>query len=462
MQNYAPYWYHNLISDIVNDMVFGSARRVIISLPPRHGKSELISRRLPAFLLGHDPDASIITASYSSGLANRMNRDVQRIMMDEKYKVLFPETRLSEGHSRTIGGGYIRNSELFEIVGRKGVYKSSGIGGGITGMGGNWLIIDDPIKNREEADSPTYRNNTWDWYTSTFSTRQESDARILIIMTRWHSDDLAGRLIKLADTDPEADQWEVLNFPAIAESSPACKHDYRSIGEPLWPDKYPLAKLNQMKATIGEYQWAALYQQNPRSGGGTEWPDSYFPTSIWFDDWPRTLNLKTIGVDPSKGRDGKTGDYSAIIKLARDTDGTLYCEADLARRSTEDIVDAVIEMQGLFLADAVAIESNQFQELLATQIIQKAVLAGHPMPVLKIVNVVNKNVRIRRLGPYLSQGKIRFKSNSNSTRILVDQLKDFPSANHDDGPDALEMALRTMIELHNGKVNTNIRKGVSA
>lgn len=455
MEAYQPYWYHELISDMVQKMIFGTLRRLIISLPPRHGKSELISRRLPAYLLGHDPDASIITASYSGDLAGRMNRDVQRIIMDEKYRVIFPNTQLNDSNVRTISGGYLRNSDLFEVVNYKGVYRSAGVGGGITGMGGKWLIVDDPVKNREEADSATYRNATWNWYTSTFATRQEADARILIIMTRWHSDDLVGRLLKLADTEEGADQWEVINLPAIATATPACIYDKRKEGEALWPEKYDIAKLNQMRATIGDYQFSALYQQTPRSGGGTEWPDTYFPDSIWFDYWPNTIVLKTIGVDPSKGAGGKHGDYSAIIMLGRDTDGTLYCEANLARRNSEDIVDTTLEIQRDFNADAVAIETNQFQELLATQLNSKAASAGYAVPIVKVVNLVNKATRIRRLGPFLANGKIRFKTKCASTRLLIEQLKDFPTAAHDDGPDALEMALRSMIELHNGRNDAN-------
>ena len=460
MPDYQPSWYHRLISDTVQKMIDGDLRRLIISLPPRHGKSELISRRLPAYLLGIDPELSIIASSYSADLSSRNNRDVQRIIESERYKVLFPESFLNDSNSRTVAGSWLRNSDLFEIVGHKGVYRSAGVGGGITGMGGKWLIIDDPVKNREEADSATYRQVNWDWYTSTFSTRQEADARILIIMTRWHSDDLVGRLLELAESDPRADQWKVINLPAISIKDNNQEYDQRRQGEPLWPEKFSLDALDKMKASIGEYQWSALYQQTPRSGGGTEWPDSYFNKEMWFDYWPSTVNLKTIGVDPSKGREGKHGDYSAIVQLGRDTDGTLYVEADLARRNSEDLIGTILEMQGQFASDAIAFEVNQFQELLAVQLQSKASLCGYAVPMVKITNTVNKNIRIRRLGPYLGQGKIRFKANSVGTKLLVDQLKDFPVANYDDGPDALEMALRVMIDLHNGKQKQKIMKGV--
>ena len=279
-------------------------------------------------------------------------------------------------------------------------------------------------------------------------------------MTRWHSDDLVGRLLELAESDPRADQWKVINLPAISLKDNNQEYDPRRQGEPLWPEKFSLDALGKMKASIGEYQWSALYQQTPRSGGGTEWPDSYFNKEMWFDYWPSTVNLKTIGVDPSKGREGKHGDYSAIVQLGRDTDGTLYVEADLARRNSEDLIGTILEMQGEFSSDAIAFEVNQFQELLAVQLQSKASLCGYAVPMVKITNTVNKNIRIRRLGPYLGQGKIRFKANSVGTKLLVDQLKDFPVANYDDGPDALEMALRVMIDLHNGKQKQKIMKGV--
>jgi len=456
MPDYTPAWYHYLIAERVREMTDGSLRRLIVSMPPRHGKSELISRRLPALLLGRDPDTQIIAASYSGGLASRNNRDVQRVMDSPQYHRLYPNTKLADG-TGPAAGSWLRNGGAFEVVGYRGRYQSTGVGGGITGMGAKWLLLDDPIKNREEADSSTYRASTWDWYTSTFSTRQEQDARILVVMTRWHSDDIVGRLLELGRNDPQADQWSVLQLPAISkEDGP--DYDQRRPGEALWPDRYPIQDLERMRASIGEYQWSALYQQEPRSGGGTEWPDEYFPKSMWFDEWPKTVNLKTIAVDPSKGRDGKHGDYSAIVMLGRDVDGTLYCEADLARRNTETIVDMTLEHQHVFRADVIAVEANQFQELMVAQVVEKSRARGFTAPVLPIINNVGKPVRIRRLGPYLAQHSIRFKANSAGTRLLVAQLRDFPTADHDDGPDALEMALRCMIDIHNGRARAPARR----
>ena len=266
---YQVNWHHALVASYLDRWFAGEIKRLMIFEPPRHGKSEQVSRRLPAYILGRNPDTSIIACSYTADLAARMNRDVQRIIDGPNYSDIFPETKLFRQNVRAVAGDtWLRNSEIFEIVDRKGVYKNAGVGGAITGMGFNYGIIDDPIKNREEASSPTYREKIYDWYTSTFYTRKEKDACILLTMTRWHEDDLAGRLLELARTDPGADQWVVLSLPAVAEID---KHpeDIREVGQPLWLGKYSSKDLATVRSTIGSYDWNALYQQrpSPQEGG---------------------------------------------------------------------------------------------------------------------------------------------------------------------------------------------------
>lgn len=426
----------------------GECRRLMLFMPPRHGKSEVASRRLPAFLLGRNPDKNVIACSYSADLASRMNRDVQRIIDDEEYRRLFPGVRLS-GKGATDAKGYIRTNDLFEVVGRRGSYRSAGVGGGITGMGFDYGIIDDPIKNREEADSPAHREAVWEWYTSTFYTRQAPSAGILIVMTRWNTDDLAGRLLALAKEDPSADQWEVVSLPAMATDE-LHPEDPRSLGEALWASDYPVAELEKIRAQSA-YDWAALYQQDPRPEGGTEWPESHFPDSIWFDDFPKNPTLKALGLDPAKGKEAKSGDYAAFVKMAKCAHGILWIEADVHRgKPAEFLVDQAIEHCREFVPDVFAVEANSFQELLATQIANKARAAGMAVPVVPIQNMVNKNVRIRRLGPYLAQGVLRFR-NTPGTRVLVKQLKEFAHGAFDDAADATELTLRALINLWNGR-----------
>lgn len=268
-------WHHRLICEYLDKWVKKEIRRLMIFTAPRHGKSELVSRKLPAFLFGKNPDTSVISASYSADLASRMNRDVQRIMDSEEYKEVFAESSLFGKNIRSVANGsFLRNSDIFEIVGHKGVYRSAGVGGGITGMGGEYIIIDDPVKNREEANSVTYREKLWDWYTSTLYTRLEKDGCILVTLTRWHEDDLAGRLLERMK-QPDGEQWTVIALPAICEDPPG-PYDIRKPGEALWPGKYNEKTLAAIKSTVGGYDWSSLYQQRPSPGEG-----SVFQRSWW-------------------------------------------------------------------------------------------------------------------------------------------------------------------------------------
>ena len=167
----------------LDKVVRGESPRLIVMAPPRHGKSQIVSRHFPAFALGKYPDMSFIATSYASDLASSMNRDVQRVIDSDEYYELFPGTRLWGKNIRTVAdGSYLRNSDIFEIVNHKGVYKSAGVGAGVTGRGGQVLLIDDPIKDDEEAHSEVVREKIWNWYTSTLYSRQAPGAGILLIM----------------------------------------------------------------------------------------------------------------------------------------------------------------------------------------------------------------------------------------------------------------------------------------
>lgn len=242
--------------------------------------SELASRRFPAYALGRYPDLSVISTSYAADLSSRMNRDVQRVIDSPEYRELFPGTALYGKNTRTVGNGsYLRNSDIFEIVGHAGCYRSAGVGGGITGMGGHIVIVDDLFKDRASADSPTIRQNVWDWYTSTLYTRLAPGGGVLIINTRWHMADLSGRLLEAAARG-EGDHWRVVNFPAIAtEDEP-----HRKAGEALHPERYPLEQLLAIKKALGTRDWEALYQQRPTPDGGaifkSEWLRFWLPKDL--------------------------------------------------------------------------------------------------------------------------------------------------------------------------------------
>jgi predicted phage terminase large subunit-like protein len=349
--------------------------------------------------------------------------------------------------ARSAFGHHIRTKDLFEVVGHKGSYRSAGVGGGITGMGFTLGIIDDPLKNRKEADSPTIRQGVWDFWTNDFSTRKGIGARILVIMTRWHRDDLAGRLIK-AMQEQGTHQWEVLSLPGIMPAESKHESDPRQTGEALWPYFMDEAA-HKKEQTEDRQKYAALYDQNPGEAGGTEWPTSYFGSWIWCEPerWPDSFDkfaLRSLALDPSKGKSDKHGDYSAIVFVGV-KDGLVYVDANLERRPPHQIVRDMLTMAAKYRPQFVGIEANQFQELLVHEFELQCgqrftdTLGVHATP---MVNTIPKIVRIRRLGPYIVNREFRFKRDSPGCHLLVDQLMDFPNADHDDGPDALEMAIR--------------------
>jgi predicted phage terminase large subunit-like protein len=225
--------------------------------------------------------------------------------------------------------------------------------------------------------------------------------------------------------------------------------------EVLWPERESLYDLMVLRATIGATAFESEKQNNPVDPSLCEWPEDYFTwPGFWFDQWPAVLDIKTLALDPSKGKDAKYGDYRAFVKLGRDFNRVMYVEADLRRTAKEAIVDEAVEFVRAFGPDGFGVETNQFQELFVADMNRAARAAGVVLPTYGLNNTVNKLVRIRRLGPYLSQRLFRFKAKSPGTALLVQQLRDFPNGDHDDGPDALEMGLRLMIELYNGGVRS--------
>jgi predicted phage terminase large subunit-like protein len=251
-------WHHEEIIAACQELAERKTiNRLIVMVPPRHGKSQIVSRLFPAWLFCRNINEQIITASYSDGLASQMNRDCQRIMSGDKYAELWPKIALTEKRE----SGTVQNSKRFDIGGGKGYYMSAGVGGGITGAGCTVGIIDDPVKNSEEADSATYRNKAWEWYTTTFKTRFEPGCIEVICQTRWHEDDLTGRILAgLADDG----KTRVISFPAISE----IVEKNRGVNEALWPGKYNLQSLQKTMVELGSRAWTALFQQKPAPADG--------------------------------------------------------------------------------------------------------------------------------------------------------------------------------------------------
>ena len=257
-------------------------------LIPTHN-SELTSRRLPAYLLGRNPKLKIIGCSYSSDLATSFNRDVQRIIDDQKYSEIFPDTTLN-GAGAKAKGNYLRNSDMFEIVEHRGFYKSIGVGGSLTGTPADIGIIDDPVKDAIEAESITYRSRVWDWFTQVFMTRLHNDSQIIVTQTRWNLDDLSGRILSRMNHDKS---WTILSLPAICEGATSI-HDVREPGEALWESKHSLKRLMEIKVA-NPRAFQALYQQDPKPFEGglvfSKW------NSISLEDFNQVKGLDGYGMD---------------------------------------------------------------------------------------------------------------------------------------------------------------------
>lgn len=284
-------WHHELLMKYLQDFADGKIKKLLVFMPPQHGKSELTSRRLPAYLLGRNPKLRIIGCSYSGDLATSFNRDVQRIIDDEPYMDVFPETYLNKSNVKTSAkGSYLRNSDIFETVGHKGFYKSVGVGGSLTGTPADVGIIDDPVKDAVEAESPTYRARAWDWFTQVFLTRLHNDSQIIVTQTRWNEDDLSGRILKFMNDNED---WHVVSLPAIkyGETVP---EDTRSEGEALWPEQHSLERLLEIR-NANERAFNALYQQDPKPfEGGLIYKEWNLIDKITFD---KAEGFEILGLD---------------------------------------------------------------------------------------------------------------------------------------------------------------------
>jgi predicted phage terminase large subunit-like protein len=336
------------------------------------------------------------------------------------------------------------------------------------------LIICDDLQNDSHISSASQREASRQWFQGTLLNAGTKTTNIVNLATALHREALALELHRTAG-------WTSRSFPAIetwptnAELWAAWESIYCNVDNPdaktaartfyddhraamdaganvLWPAVEDLYTLMQMRVEIGETAFEREKQSAPVNPEFCEWPETYFAESIWFERWPNDLTIRTIALDPSKGRDAGRGDYSAYILLAIDPRGVMYVEADIARRPTPQMVADGVELCLRFRPHAFGVEANQFQELLCNEFASEFAhqKINHIVPAA-IHNHANKLVRIRRLGPYLSQRRLKFLSNSPSTQLLVDQLHDFPAGAHDDGPDALEMALRLAEDVWNSR-----------
>lgn len=313
--------FHRAYYSVLEAYAEGRIKRLIVSVPPQHGKSVGATTLLPAYMLGLDPDMRIAIASYSGTLASKFNRRVQRILDSKEYAEIFPNTTIKQG---TKPLGYIRTSDEVEIVGYKGELISVGREGSLTGNRVDCFILDDLYKDAMEAQSPVVRENCWEWYTSVVRTRMHNASRELIVFTRWHEEDLIGTLLRnepcrelrsMADIDEAgSDEWLVLNFEALKSSAPT-ELDPRQEGEALWPEQQSV-ELLQSKRRLDPAHFEAMYQGHPSSKEGFLYGDNFRE----YELLPRDIVTSACYTDTADAGD----DYLCSIAYSVDTDGIIY------------------------------------------------------------------------------------------------------------------------------------------
>ena len=448
--DYNVNWHHKLICDEIDELLNREYELLIVSTPPRFGKSEIVSRRLPAYKLGKDPDSSIIACSYSADLSSRMNRDVQRVVDDPVYPLIFPETRLNSSNVRsTAQGTYLRNSDIFEIVGHKGVYRSCGVGGGITGMGFSGIgIIDDPTKNREEAESKTIRDKTWEWYTDVFLTRREDNAPILLTATRWNEDDLIGRIIDTSENELGTDKCKIITLPALSEDN-IPEYDQRA--EPnksLWVNKFPENILYKIKATVPVYTWLSLYQQRPSAISGNLIKKEQFKyctlqNGILTLEESKKFTLPQCRIfqtcDPAASTKS-SADYFALGTWAVTPQNDL-CLIDLLKTRLET-PDQVPLFKQQFLKWNPVIQCVESRGL-GISLYQTLIREG--LPVIELKADTDKVTRFIPAATRITTGSVYFLSTLPELHDFEEELLSFPNGAHDDCVDIFSYAVSMLV-----------------
>lgn len=418
LPQYQPAAHHTLIAEKLEQLERGEIDRLMINMPPRHGKSELASRRFPAWFIGRNPGKAVIAASYNSDLATDFGRQVRNIVASPDYAKLF-NVRLS-GDSRAANRW---NTD------EGGTYVAAGVGTAITGRGADILLIDDPLKDREEADSELQRQKVWDWYTSTAYTRLAPGGRVVVIQTRWHEDDLTGRLI--AEQARGGDKWEILELPAISDS-----------GHALWPEFYPLDVLKRYKAVLPSRDWAALYQQRPAPDEGAYYKREWFR---YYDTKP--AHLRVYGAsDYAVTEDG--GDWTVHIVIGVDPDDNIYV-LDLWRGQTGSAtwIDAWLDMARQHKPMMWIEESGQIIKsigpFLDKRMREERVYCRRE----QVASASDKPTRSRSMQARTQMGKVYLPHKAAWLEAFTSELLTFPAGKHDDQVDAFGLIGRMLDDM---------------
>ena len=407
--------HHELIVSRLEAVERGEISRLMIFLPPRHGKSLLASTIFPAWVLGRNPERHLIFATYGQELSDDFGRRVRNLIADPLHRAIFPGCSLSEDSSA---------AHRFNTV-RGGAYFAVGRGGPITGRGAHVLIIDDPLKDYAEASSETVRRALYDWYASVAYTRLAPNGAIVLVQTRWHQDDLAGRLL----ANNFGDDWEVLSLPAIAE------HDesFRREGEALWPRRFGLVELEKIRSAVGGRAWASLYQQQPAAAEGAifkrHWWQFYRPPV----SAPFTQIVQSWDCAYKKGAEN---DFSACTTWGATSNGyyLLYLWKD--KVEFPELRRVLGSLAEHWNPTAILVEDRASGQSLIQELKSSSVL-----PVIPVKVDSDKVARAQAVTPLLEAGKLFLPDGASWVGDFIDELAAFPNGGHDDCVDSTTQAL---------------------
>lgn len=416
--------HHEMIAAKLEAVERGEIDRLMIAMPPRHGKSELVSKRFPAWCLGRNPNRQIIAASYNSDLANDFGRNVRNLVAEPEFSQVFPKVSLAP------------DSQAANRMNTNhgGTYVAAGVGTAVTGRGAHIAIIDDPFKDREEADSERRRNVVWDWYRSTLFTRLMPGGAIIVVNTRWHEDDLSGRLL-----EAESDQWDVLELPAI--------HPDRGA---LWPEWYPLPVLERIKATVGPREWSALYQQQPQPDEGT------FFKREWFKNWKKgeLPKLHYYGTSDYAVTDSG-GDYTVHNIWGVDPNGDVYrIEQWKGQTASDQWIERKLDMVDRYKPLCWFGEGGVIQKAIEPMLKRRMRERRSHCRLEWLPSVSDKPTRARSFQAMAATGRVFFEPGADTSEFLV-----FPAGKHDDEVDNASLIGRAIDQAHPAIIRPSEKKG---
>lgn len=473
-EHYVPHYFteqscrlHDYLYDRLGTFDVQRNRREVCLAPRGYAKSTIVSRAYPLYVVCEAKEAYTL-------LVNDTQKQSQKNLYAVR-KELEDNPRIKADYPEVFGPGPTWNVDLLKL--RNGIsIEATCNGGRIRGTTHGHhrpsLILCDDMDNDESVESEKQRDKSWNWLTRALFPALGKGGNVFVIGTALHRSDTMQRLkttpgwlfrmyAALMKEPDNADLWDEWEKILIAQTA-----EYAADRDAVFIDRARLfyeAREDQMKAGA-EVLWQSLEtlydlmtyklrdpwgfksekQGIPTSSQSAEWREEYFPDSMYFDNWP-DCRIIVMACDPSKGATD-TSDYSAWIILGLGHDGLIYIDADIKRRDIDRICLDGIGLAIMHKPQAITIEGNSFEGLILswTLLVDQMPDAVLVPPPLELISKIKKTVRIRRLSPYLTNFKFRFKSNSRGVDILLDQLRDFPNARYDDGPDAMEMAMRTL------------------